>query len=93
MAPDRNDDRTRDPRDNDGDRWQANARQDDGENAQSESDNGKKDKKSPFASPWIRIGIVIVVLLLIAGGIIWWLIARNYEDTDDAFIDTHIVHV
>ena len=36
--------------------------------------------------------MVIVVLLLI-GGFIWWRSARQYEDTDDAFIDTHIVHI
>ena len=36
---------------------------------------------------------VLVVLLLIVGAIIWWLISRQYENTDDAFIDTHIVHV
>ena len=93
MAPDRNDDRTDDPRDWVGDDRRADTRRDDGEDNKSESDNEKRDKKSPFANPWIRIGAVILVLFLIAGGILWWLIARNYEDTDDAFIDTHIVHV
>ncbi|HEX3486931.1 MAG TPA: HlyD family secretion protein [Micropepsaceae bacterium] len=34
-----------------------------------------------------------IVLLAILGGIVWWLHARKYEDTDDAFIDTHIVRV
>ena len=57
------------------------------------TDDGKDKKKSPFANPWVKIGIVVVVLLLIVGGIIWWLIARQYESTDDAFVDTHIVHV
>jgi membrane fusion protein (multidrug efflux system) len=55
--------------------------------------DSKEKKKSPFANPWIKIAIAIVVVLLIVGGVIWWLIARNYEDTDDAFIDTHIVHI
>jgi membrane fusion protein (multidrug efflux system) len=41
----------------------------------------------------VKIGLVVVVLALIAGGLIWWLIARHYEDTDDAFIDTHIVRL
>jgi len=57
------------------------------------TDDGKDKKKSPFANPWVKIGIVVVLLLLIVGGIIWWLIARQYESTDDAFVDTHIVHV
>jgi membrane fusion protein (multidrug efflux system) len=57
------------------------------------TDDGKEKKKSPFANPWVKIGIVVVVLLLIVGGILWWLIARQYESTDDAFVDTHIVHV
>jgi membrane fusion protein (multidrug efflux system) len=36
---------------------------------------------------------LIVVVLVIAGAVIWWLIARNYESTDDAYIDAHIVHL
>ncbi len=60
-----------------------------------ESDDDEKAGKKPslFSKPWVRIALVMVVLLLVAGGIIWWLIARHYEDTDDAFIDTHIIHV
>jgi membrane fusion protein (multidrug efflux system) len=50
-------------------------------------------KPSIFQNPWFKIGVAIVVAVLLVGGVIWWLIARNYEDTDDAFIDTHIVHV
>ena len=57
-------------------------------------DGDKKGRgKSPFASPWVRLILVFVLLMLVAGGVIWWLDARNYEDTDDAFIDTHIIHV
>ena len=37
--------------------------------------------------------MVVLVIALIIGGILWWLDARHYEDTDDAFIDTHIVHI
>src|ERR1700761_8953232 len=98
MAPDRNDDRP--PESKDAlDRW---AEQGGGagkpsgeadEKAGEGKAGGKGKKRSPFANPWVRIAIVIVVLLLIAGAVIWWLISRHYEDTDDAFIDTHIVHV
>jgi len=57
------------------------------------SKEGDEKAKSPFSKPWVKIALVVVVLLLVTGGIIWWLIARHYEDTDDAFIDTHIIHV
>jgi membrane fusion protein, multidrug efflux system len=85
------------------DRWAEQAKQsgkdDESAGGSGDKDSGDKDadgkdkKKSPFANPWVKIGIVVVVLLLVAGGIVWWLIARQYEITDDAFVDTHIVHV
>ena len=58
-----------------------------------EQDEGKEKKPSIFQNPLVKIGAAIVVVLLLVGGLIWWLIARQYEDTDDAFIDTHIVFV
>ena len=58
-----------------------------------DSQDSEKKKPSPFQNPWVKIGIGIVVLLLLIGGLIWWLIARNYEGTDDAFIDTHMVRL
>jgi membrane fusion protein, multidrug efflux system len=39
--------------------------------------------------PSIGIGSIILVALLVA----WWLHARNYESTDDAFIDTRTVQI
>ena len=39
------------------------------------------------------LGAAGIVVILLVGGVVWWLIARNYENTDDAFIDTHIVLV
>ena len=39
-------------------------------------------------------GIVLLVVLLIAtGALLWWLNARNYEWTDDAYIDARTVTV
>ena len=84
MASERND------RDDDTSRDDDTRDKDRGEDDQADS---KEKKKSPFANPWVKIAIAVVVVLLIVGGVIWWLIARNYEDTDDAFIDTHIVHI
>ncbi|HUB84213.1 MAG TPA: biotin/lipoyl-binding protein, partial [Rhizomicrobium sp.] len=60
-----------------------------------DDDNGNEedDKPSIFENPWIRIGLIVLVVILLIGGLIFWLIERQYEDTDDAFIDTHIVHI
>jgi membrane fusion protein (multidrug efflux system) len=98
MAPDRNDDRMPDSRDA-LDRWSQQAgragkpaSEEDGGSPDGDNKKGGKGK-SPFTSPWLKVGVAIVLLLLVAGGISWWLIARHYEDTDDAFIDTHIIHV
>ena len=83
----------------DGDRGSGDSRDDDGdkEKPEDESDEGQDDRKdkkpSIFQNPLVRIGVAVVVVLLLVGGLIWWLIARQYEDTDDAFIDTHIVFV
>jgi len=44
-------------------------------------------------SAWFRWGVIAGIAVLLIAGLIYWLIARNYEETDDAFIDTHIVHV
>jgi membrane fusion protein (multidrug efflux system) len=36
---------------------------------------------------------VLAVLMVIAAGILWWLHARQFESTDDAFIDAHTVAI
>src|SRR6202012_1180180 len=65
-----------------------------GDGDKDEDRRGTDEKKpSPFQSPWVKIGIGVVVVALLVGGLIWWLISRNYEDTDDAFIDTHMVRL
>jgi len=73
---------------------------DGGEDADKKGDkdsgeDGDKDQKKPsvFRKTWVRVLIAVVILLLIVAAIIWWLIARDYENTDDAFIDSHIVQV
>jgi membrane fusion protein (multidrug efflux system) len=64
----------------------------DNDDDRDEKDEGD-DKPSLFQNPMVRLGIVIAVIVLITGGILYWMHARQYEDTDDAFIDAHIVHV
>jgi membrane fusion protein (multidrug efflux system) len=88
-GPDRDDDQDRAGGENKGEGQNEHK----GDEKQDKDDEKKDDKPSLFANPWVKIGIAVVVLLLLVGGVIWWLIARQYEDTDDAFIDTHIIHV
>ncbi len=58
-----------------------------------DSEEDKPPKKGLKERP-ILVAVIIGVLVLAAvGGLIFWLIARNYESTDDAFIDTHIVRL
>ena len=82
------------------DRWARQSGQGDNDKSDNAKDGDDQDdnddkKKKPglFSSLWVKIVILLVVLLLIIGGILWWLNSRHYEDTDDAFIDTHIVHI
>lgn len=74
------------------DRWRVESDGEDGK----DNDAGKAEKDKPrrfYQSPWFKLAAVLIVVALIVGGVIWWLNARQFEDTDDAFIDTHIVHV
>jgi membrane fusion protein (multidrug efflux system) len=68
---------------------------DDDEAGDGEGDHDQeKKKKKPFwKRPVLLTVMIVVTLLLIAGGVIWWLMTRNYESTDDAFIDGNIVQV
>jgi membrane fusion protein, multidrug efflux system len=73
------------------DRWHADTIHKDGDD---NSDGNKDDAKPHFyQSSWFKIAIIIILVVLVSAGILWWLDARQYEDTDDAFIDTHIVHI
>ena len=43
--------------------------------------------------PYAVVGAVVVILLVLAAVLAWWLNARNYEWTDDAFIDARTVTI
>jgi len=50
-------------------------------------------KKGLLQRPLLLVGLATVLLLAAIFGLIYWLHARDYESTDDAFIDTHIVRL
>ena len=62
------------------------------EGAGTEEPTGKQ-KKSLFKKPVFWIILVIVVAAIAIGGTLYYLHARQYESTDDAFVDAHIVRL
>lgn len=61
---------------------------------QDEKTEGKKKtkpKKKGSKKPLIILGIVLILAAI--GGTIYYLHARNYESTDDAFIDGNVVQI
>jgi membrane fusion protein (multidrug efflux system) len=67
----------------------------DGERARGQQD----DKKSGLGldtlkrHPWIVAAVAIAIIAIIVVVIAWWLYARQFESTDDAFIDARTVQV
>jgi membrane fusion protein (multidrug efflux system) len=53
----------------------------------------EEKKPSPFKNPLVLIIGGIVLLAIVVGGLLFWLHARNYQSTDDAFVDVQIVRV
>ena len=43
--------------------------------------------------PFRLLSLLIIAAGIVAGGVQWWLQARQWESTDDAFIDTHMVMI
>lgn len=64
---------------------------DEGQDDQAKDDGPKKP--SLFKRPLFWVVLVLVVGGLVVGGLLWWLNARQYESTDNAFIDSHIVRI
>ena len=71
------------------DRWRAGSAKD--------GDEGEGDslprKKRFYQTIWFKLALLVIAILLAVAVLIWWLNARQFEDTDDAFIDTHILHI
>jgi membrane fusion protein, multidrug efflux system len=62
----------------------------DGDDASKEDE---KPHKGLMERPLLLVAGATVLALAALGGLIFWLHARNYENTDDAFIDAHIVRL
>ena len=77
------------------DKDQAKDRDSSGENGDGKDDGEEKGAKARafFKRPIVLIIVGVVVLLVLIGALIFWLNARQWESTDDAFVDTHIVRV
>jgi membrane fusion protein, multidrug efflux system len=56
-------------------------------------DNGKKVPPARRARPLIVALVALLSIGAVIGTVLWWLQARNFEWTDDAFIDTRIVPI
>jgi membrane fusion protein (multidrug efflux system) len=57
------------------------------------SSDPKKPRKSVLERPLLLLVIGTVVLCLLIGGLLWWLYSRQFESTDDAFVDVRIVRL
>jgi membrane fusion protein (multidrug efflux system) len=71
---------------------QAKTKSDSGEDKVPEEQEAEK-KPSLFSKPLFWIILIGVVAVLVIGALLFWLNARQYESTDDAFIDAHIVRI
>lgn len=72
------------------------ARTPDAQQARSAAETPAADRETPRDRKHKRrffIVLLCVVAVVLVAAFFWWLHARNYESTDDAFIDAHLVHV
>jgi membrane fusion protein (multidrug efflux system) len=74
------------------DRWRESGGDQDDKDKDGDKE-GKPAKRRFYQSVWFKIALGVLLILVVIGLILWWLDARQYEDTDDAFIDTHIIHI
>ena len=58
-----------------------------------EKKDDKPKKPSLFKRPIFWVILIIVAAVAIIGGFWYWSYSRQYESTDDAFVDAHIVRV
>src|ERR1700733_7346299 len=67
---------------------------DSGESGKPPEDEPRKEKKKGLLQRPLLLAIGAVLFIAVGvGGLLWWLNARKFENSDDAFIDTHIVRL
>jgi len=60
-----------------------------------------QERKSPWSRatgsvrdhPYAALAVALAIVGVCAAGVVWWLCARQYETTDDAFIDARTVPI
>jgi membrane fusion protein (multidrug efflux system) len=69
-------------------------RKDDDEGDDEDEDEDEDDGKPPlYTRPLFWLILIVVAIVLIVGGTLFWLHKRQYESTDDAFVDAHVVRL
>ena len=58
-----------------------------------EGGDDKPKKPNPLKNPKVLIIGGLVLIVLVVGASLYWLHARQWESTDDAFVDVHIVRL
>jgi membrane fusion protein, multidrug efflux system len=58
----------------------------------------KPERRGPpskpfYERPLLMAGLIVATVVIVIGGIGWWLYARQFESTDDAFIDGNTVQM
>jgi membrane fusion protein (multidrug efflux system) len=61
--------------------------------SENQPENGEAKKPSLFSKPIFWIILIGAAAAAVIGGLLFWLDARQYESTDDAFVDAHIVRI
>ncbi|MGN6496371.1 MAG: HlyD family secretion protein [Tsuneonella sp.] len=77
--------------------WEQGAQTSDGSDSGDDETRGAaaSDDDTPplYKRPGFLIATALVVAVIVIGSVLYWLHARQYESTDDAFIDAHVVRI
>ena len=66
---------------------------DDDKSDDDEDEKDGDDKPPLYKRPLFWVILIVVSAVVIVGGVLFWLHERQYESTDDAFVDTHVVRL
>ncbi|WP_242146611.1 HlyD family secretion protein [Sphingomonas sp. BAUL-RG-20F-R05-02] len=66
---------------------------DQSDDAGDDKGDDKPKKPSLVRKPLFWIIVVVVAAIIVIAGVLYYLHARQYESTDDAFVDAHIVRI